>query len=222
MRKLFCRAMKKILVISPHADDEILGCYGYISSEIKKGSKVHVVYGAVGGADSKQVLDPRLDELTKVAEAVGFTWSIIAYNKDAEMDMMSDREIISYLDNTIKKIEPDEVFVNYPSRHQDHKKMYECTMAAMRLKEGFMPSFFALYEYPFITGVEVPNGGCMYFDISDMIDGKVQTFSLYQSQVKTSPSPLNEDGIKALARIRGIECGVKYAEMFYIQKMVVR
>lgn len=214
--------MKKILVISPHADDEILGCYGYISSEIANGSNVHVIYGAVGGVDSKQNLQLRIDEINNVANAVGFTYSILSYNKDAEMDTMSDREVISYIDLSIKEIEPDEVFVNYPSRHQDHKKMYECTMAAMRLKEGFMPSFFALYEYPFITGVEVPNGGCMYFDITERIEDKCKVFSLYHSQVKSSPSPLNEEGIKALSRIRGIECGVKYAEMFYIQKMIKR
>ena len=86
--------MKKILIISPHADDEILGCYGYIVSEISKGSAVHIVYGTVGGADLKQAFDPRLNELEKVAKEIGFTWSIIAFNKDAEMDMMSDREII--------------------------------------------------------------------------------------------------------------------------------
>lgn len=214
--------MKKILVISPHADDEILGCYGYMLSEIEKGSLVHVIFGAVGGVDSKQNLDRRLEEISDVSCAVGFTYSIMAYNKDAEMDKMSDREVISYIDKQIRDFEPDAVFVNYPSRHQDHKKTYECTMAAMRLKEGFMPSFFALYEYPFITGVEVPNGGCMYFDITDKIEAKCNTFSLYKSQVKESPSPLNEEGIKALARIRGIECGVKYAEMFYIQKMLVK
>lgn len=214
--------MKRILIISPHADDEILGCYGYISSEIKKGALVHVVYGAVGGVDSKQVRDERLQEIDNVACEVGFTWSVISYDKDAEMDTLPDREVISYLDKKIAEFKPQEVFVNYPSRHQDHKKMYECTMASMRLKEGFMPSFFALYEYPFITGVEVPNGGCMYFDITDTINEKCYAFSLYRSQVKSEPSPLNEDGIKALARIRGIECGVKYAEMFYVQKMLVR
>lgn len=214
--------MKKILIVSPHADDEILGCYGYISSEIKKGALVHVIYGAVGGVDSKQVRNLRSEEIDNVACEVGFTWSVLSYDKDAEMDTMTDREVISYIDKQIAEFQPDEVFVNYPSRHQDHKKMYECTMAAMRLKEGFMPSFFALYEYPFITGVEVPNGGCMYFDITDRINDKCNVFSLYKSQVKSQPSPLNEEGIKALARIRGIECGVRYAEMFYVQKMLVK
>lgn len=214
--------MKKILIVSPHADDEILGCGGYMISEIAKGSQVYVVYGTVGGVDGKQKMEQRLREIERISSALGFEYSIMTYGKDAEMDSIKDREIISYLDGKIREIEPDEVFVNYASRHQDHKKMYECTLAAMRLKEGYMPPFFALYEYPFITGVEMPSGGYMYFDITDIIDEKVKAFETYESQIKKSPSPLNEDGIKAIASLRGIECGVKYAEMFYIQRQVIK
>lgn len=214
-------AHKKILIIAPHADDEVLGCGGYMLSEISKGAKVHVWFGTIGGRDYRQKYDVRDTELKEVAKAVGFTYGIFARGYDAEMDELNDREVITSLDEVIKEFEPDEVFVNYPSRHQDHKKVYECAMAAMRLKEGYMPPMFALYEYPFITGVEMPNGGYMYVDISDKIEEKSDIFELYASQVKESPSPLNRDGIKALARIRGMECGVKYAEMFYIQRMKI-
>lgn len=212
--------MKKILIVSPHADDEILGCGGYMISEIAKGSQVHVVYGTVGGIGGALEMERRKKEIEKVSSVLGFSYSIMTYGKDAEMDTMRDKDIISYIDAKIKEIEPDEVFVNYASRHQDHKKMYECTLAAMRLKEGYMPPFFALYEYPFITGVEMPNGGYMYFDITDIIDEKVKAFEMYESQIKKSPSPLNEDGIRAIASLRGIESGLKYAELFYVQRQI--
>lgn len=212
--------MKKILIVSPHADDEILGCGGYMISEIAKGSQVHVVYGTVGGIGGALEMERRKKEIERVSSVLGFSYSIMTYGKDAEMDTMRDKDIISYIDAKIKEIEPDEVFVNYASRHQDHKKMYECTLAAMRLKEGYMPPFFALYEYPFITGVEMPNGGYMYFDITDIIDEKVKAFEMYESQIKKSPSPLNEDGIRAIASLRGIESGLKYAELFYVQRQI--
>ena len=214
--------MKKILIVSPHADDEILGCGGYMISEIAKGSQVHVVYGTVGGIGGALEMERRKKEIEKVSSVLGFSYSIMTYGKDAEMDTMRDKDIISYIDAKIKEIEPDEVFVNYASRHQDHKKMYECTLAAMRLKEGYMPPFFALYEYPFITGVEMPNGGYMYFDITDIIDEKVKAFEMYESQIKKSPSPLNEDGIRAIASLRGIESGLKYAELFYVQRQIMK
>lgn len=35
--------MKKILIIAPHGDDEVLGCGGYMLDQIKKGAEVHVL-----------------------------------------------------------------------------------------------------------------------------------------------------------------------------------
>lgn len=61
----------------------------------------------------------------------------------------------------------------------------------------------------------------MYHDISDCIEGKVELFEKYATQIRQSPSPLNREGVLALARIRGVECGVDYAEKFYVQKMML-
>ena len=58
----------------------------------------------------------------------------------------------------------------------------------------------------------------MYHDISDVIDDKIKLFELYKSQIREKPSPLNSNGVKSLAQIRGLEFGVDYAEMFYVIK----
>lgn len=44
--------MKKILVIAPHPDDEVLGCGGFILNRIKEGNKVYVIFlGYLGGKE---------------------------------------------------------------------------------------------------------------------------------------------------------------------------
>lgn len=212
--------MKKILIIAPHSDDELLGCGGYILSQIKQGAQVHVVFGTVGGCDIRQPIERRLQEVDLVAREAGYSYDILYHNKDAEMDTIPAREITTAIDKILSSFKPDEVFVNYPSHHQDHVVIYQCTRAAMRLKEDSMPSLFALYEYPFVNSGDKIPGGLFYYDINEFIDEKVRLFYHYKTQIKTLPSPLNEDGIKALARMRGLECGRTYAEMFYIQKMV--
>ncbi len=40
---------EKLLVIAPHADDEILGCYGLIKKVKKLGGKVYVQILTIGG-----------------------------------------------------------------------------------------------------------------------------------------------------------------------------
>ena len=213
---------KRILVIAPHADDEVLGCGGYLLHQAEEGAAIHLVIGTIGGTDKRQNFDVRLGEFHDVCKALGCRGTYLFKDKDAVMDTIPSFELTKRIDEYIDSLHPDEIFLNYRSRHQDHIKMYDCTMASLRLREGYMPKFVALYEYPFVSdGLDIVRGGKVYHDISDVITGKVEMFKLYSSQVRTAPSPLNGDGIRTLASIRGLECGMKYAEMFYVQKMII-
>lgn len=219
------KVKKRIMVIAPHADDEVLGCGGYLlHSKSMTGGEAHIriVVATVGGADKRQDYQTRIDEFLSVCNALGSEGIVLFDNMDAMLDTKPSRDLISFLDKEIDSFRPDEIFVNYRSRHQDHIKVYDCAMASLRLREGYRPKFVALYEYPFITnGTDRVEGGTAYHDITDVIGDKVNLFNLYGSQVRETPSPLNEEGIKSLAHIRGLECGCEYAEKFYIQKMMV-
>jgi len=89
----------------------------------------------------------------------------------------------------------------------------------MRQREGYVPKMVALYEYPCLEPGEIIDGGRWYHDIGDVIDAKCDLMEKYESQIRKAPSPINEEGIRSLAAIRGRECGADYAELFYIQKM---
>lgn len=214
---------KKILVIAPHADDEILGCGGYLLSQKKEGAEIHVLFGTIGGSHKLQHLEERIKEARKATDAIGASFNIAYTNKDAELDTLGAKEIVTKIDSELDFFKPDEVFINYPSTHQDHIKIYECAMAAMRLRDGYFPKFVALYEYPFILNQSIEiSGGKMFFNIEEYIDQKCNIFcDCYSSQVRGGMSPLNRDGIVELAKLRGKQCGSKYAELFYIQRMVL-
>lgn len=213
--------MKKILVIAPHADDEVLGVGGYLLHEADKGSRIHIIYGAVGGKDKRQDVSVRLSEIKKVCSMLNAEETVLFRGKDAELDTVPSREIICRIDEVIDRIRPDEVFINCRSHHQDHLKMHECAMASMRQREGFVPKMVALYEYPCLEPGEVVDGGRWYHNISDIIYKKGMMLEKYASQIRKAPSPINVDGVMSLASIRGRECGVQYAELFYVQKMVL-
>lgn len=213
---------KKILVIAPHADDEVLGCGGYLLHQSKAGAEIGIIIGTIGGKDSRQDYSVRKKEFDTVCDCLNAKGCCMFRDKDAMLDTIPSVRITSALDKAIDAMCPDEIFLNYRSRHQDHIKMYDCTMASLRLREGYMPKLIALYEYSFVAdGLQMPLGGSMYHDITDNIRDKIVLFSLYKSQIRKPPSPLNHDGIRTLAAFRGMECGVQYAEKFYIQKMMV-
>lgn len=211
--------MKKILVIAPHADDEVLGVGGYLLHESQKGNSIHIIYGAIGGKDIRQNTNTRELEVMSVVQSLKATYKVLFYGKDAELDTVPSRSIISDIDKEVDEYRPDEVFINCTSHHQDHKKLYECAMASMRQREGYVPKMVALYEYPCLEPGEIIDGGRWYHDIGDVIDAKCDLMEKYESQIRKAPSPINEEGIRSLAAIRGRECGADYAELFYIQKM---
>lgn len=212
---------KKILVIAPHADDEVLGCGGYLLHQKEQGAQIALVIGTIGGKDKRQDYGTRFAEFESVCDILGAYKMVLYGDKDAMMDTLPAFDITSRLDKIVDDFRPDEVFINYCSLHQDHIKMYECALASARLREGYAPRLVALYEYPFATTQVGPiGGGFMYHDISDCIEDKVALFEKYATQIRKSPSPLNREGIMALARIRGVECGCEYAEKFYVQKIM--
>ncbi len=213
---------KKILVIAPHADDEVLGVGGYLLHQQALGAEIMIVIGTIGGTDVRQNFDVRMAEFRAVCERLGARGEVLFHNMDTLMDTLPAFEITSRLDKIVDAFRPDEIFINYRSLHQDHIKLYECALASMRLREGYSPRLIALYEYPFATTQVGPiGGGYMYHDITDCIEEKVALFELYTTQIRQSPSPLNREGVLALARIRGVECGTEYAEKFYVQKMMI-
>ena len=221
-RYFFMQNKKKILVLAPHADDEVLGCGGYLMHQKAEGAIIMIVVATIGGTDKRQNIDERKDEFLNVLNEIGAEGKVLYYGKDALLDTVTAFELTSRIDKIIDEFRPDEVFLSYKSRHQDHIKLYDCALASFRLREGYQPKLIALYEYPFVQdGLEPVKGGKMYHDISDVIDRKIAVFNLYKSQVRQSPSPLNGDGIRKFSSFRGIESGLEYAELFYVQKMIV-
>lgn len=213
---------KKILVLAPHADDEVLGCGGYLLHQKQQGAAVKIVVATIGGADCRQDKAIRTSEFASVLKELGADGVCLFDGLDALLDTIPSFDLTSKIDKIIDEFRPDEVFLSYKSRHQDHIKLYDCALASFRLREGYMPKLIALYEYPFIEdGLATVAGGKMYHDISDNLADKIALFNLYASQVRKSPSPLNEDGIRKFAAFRGIEAGIDYAEMYYIQKMII-
>ena len=212
--------MKQIMIISPHGDDEILGMGGYIINEIQKGNKVHIIFGTDGVNEKNCKI--RRQEIESVSKFIGFTYEILYHNKDGILYTIDKREITKRIDDRIDELKPDEFYCCYPSHHQDHETMYECAQICMRLKTGWMPKIYGVYEYPFINNGCIPKGGLLYYDITYSFDKKTKAFELYKSQNKKYPSPLNNEAIEILAKMRGMECGCKYAELIYIKKIIVK
>src|ERR671913_364412 len=113
----------------------------------------------------------------------------------------------------IKKADPDIVLTHsLCDTHHDHRAIAASTMEAGR----FVPNILA-YEIP-VTRDFKPQ---VYYDISDVIDGKIQLINIFLSQ--RSKSFLQSNAIRGLAQYRALQSrfdnSVSCVEAFEVQKL---
>lgn len=217
--------MRKTLVIAPHPDDDVLSFAGYIITEKAKGNKVYLSVMTCGGPNSKASYEERLKEFEEAMTFLNVDYfEVWKPNFDGLLDTIPNSQITTYIDSMIEKWKPDNILTCYPSTHSDHIALYNGFQASMRLKEGHLPNLVAFGEYPFILpSLTVPTGGKLYLPMTEKVfKRKCEAFKIYKSQQKKSPSPLGIEGIRILSETRGLECGHKYAEMYYVQRIIKR
>jgi len=201
--------MKK-LVISPHIDDEILGCGGILD---KKSLVLHC------GVEDRSYVSAkkRLEEINEVKKASGFKMKLLKnkVNSYKETDLISDFE------KTINDFNPDIAFIPYPSYNQDHREVYNASMVALRPHDqNFFVKKVVIYEQPhtfFWSKNKISDFNPSYFVPID-IEKKLKLYSLLKSQIRSFRSL---DHVRSLAALRGGQCNHKFAEAFEILRWIV-
>lgn len=216
-----------ILVIAPHADDEVLGCGGLIRRRIEEGHTAEVIVATMGtvhrGGQMKASAEMRQCELEEAARRLGVEVPrVLFHGYENRLDTLPLLDIISDFDDLFTERRCDQVFIPYPSHHQDHRIVFDACFSALREKGRTQtPSLIAAYEYPYIEWTPRNfSGGKLYVDITSYLEQKLHALAAYPSQLGPPPHPISPQAVTALAAMRGLGCGRPYAELFYVLKMV--
>lgn len=230
--------MKRVLAVSPHADDVELGCSGALSRWLTEGVEVKVVtvlvkpekQAHVGGVVQAR---ERVSEFTEAMMRLckgrdGLHWQTLITSSDIEFDLCSfpKSKLVQSLDAQIADFKPDTLLMPVPSFHQEHQFVYEACVAASRTTRYPNPlKTVAAYEYPAVNwgpsaDWSAAKGG-WYVDISKHIATKMDVIAAHVSQCyRREQSLISLEAVKALARFRGIEAGTEYAELFHLLRRV--
>jgi LmbE family N-acetylglucosaminyl deacetylase len=222
------RMSEHLLVVAPHADDEVLGCGGLIAKRARAGWAVHVVIAAAGGitprgATELPTVDARQAELRAACDLLDVAQVTVLYpGYDMRMDTVPMLEIVSKLDALLDATPYAEVYLPYASINHDHQVLYRAMLAALRPAAGRkLPRLTAAYEYALIGWQpEPPAGGKLYVAIDELLDIKLSALRCYPSQVRPFPHPCSPEAVRALAHFRGMEIGVSAAELFYVLREI--
>jgi LmbE family N-acetylglucosaminyl deacetylase len=227
--------MKSVLIIAAHPDDEILGCGGLMAKYGLRGVIFKILF--IGEGSTCRFEDYISDEGVLAVKQRNSS-AIKALNalnvKDIEFNnlpcgRLDQTPIISInkiIEKSIKKFMPDTVLTHSPNdANNDHKIVFNA--AVMATRPGAQNHVNTLMSYEVLSSSEwayveafTPN----YFEelTEKEVDLKWTALSHYESEIKNYPFPRSSGGVKALAMMRGMQSGFKYAEAFRIIRMFQR
>lgn len=219
----------RILVVSPHADDETLGAGGLLLKMKTLGSDNYWLnftdmteaYGYASEEVSK-----RAAEIEKVKELLSISEYYNLGLKPAELDGYSRSSLIVKVADIIKEVKPDWVILPfYGDIHTDHGIVFDTVVACTKsfrypfIKKVLMMEVVS--ETEFACGGEIfrPN---FFVDISEFIEKKKSVAKVYESEMGVHPFPRSMKSIESLAAVRGANAGCEFAEAFMIVKEIMK
>ncbi|SHJ14431.1 PIG-L deacetylase family protein [Pseudobutyrivibrio xylanivorans] len=215
----------KVMVISPHPDDETLGAGGTL---LKMKSEGHEIYWLnitnmkpEYGYTPERIAE-RNGEIQKVKETYGFDGFYNLELEPAGVDKIDLGKFIPMLKEVFEEVKPELLLLPYQHDvHSDHRVIFEaaysCTKSfrAPYLKTVLAMEILSETDQAMQENGFVPN---VFVDITDYIDKKIEIMNTYESEITAPPFPRNAEAIKGLAAYRGATAYYKYAEAFYLIK----
>lgn len=200
-----------ILAIGAHPDDIELGCGGMLIKAVKQGHKIWM-YTLTRGAASGDP-EQRTREQIEAAKFIGADTLWIDEFEDTKLNL--NVELIRRIESVIGYSHADVVFTHpIGDTHHDHRAVGEATLEAGR----FVPSILS-YEMP-VTREFKPH---IYYDISDVIDDKIELLSVFSSQHNMNKIFICSSATKGLAQYRALQSRlsplVTSVEAFEVLKM---
>lgn len=230
---------QRLLVLSPHADDEAFGCAGTIAKVKKLGGEAYIMLFSVGDlaqydSGGKVVKGSlREEEFRQTAQLLGVDgWDLIY--RDAEthlrLETIPRREMIHVIEQSssvsLEKIKPTMVALPAVSYNQDHCAVFEAGFTACRPGTPgvkHFPPTVLVYDNPtlFWNMERQKFHANFYVDISEFLDIKLKALSMHQSQQKPSLHHCSPENLENLVRLRGSEISVEAAEAFTCLRFVL-
>jgi N-acetylglucosamine malate deacetylase 1 len=218
----------KVLVVSPHPDDETLGAGGSILKFKKQGHNIFWLnftdISKKYGYPIKQV-EKRQAEIQKVKNAYSFDGF---YNLGLKPCFLSEYKRAGLIDKTSKilsTIKPEVVILPFKNDpHSDHRMVFEivysCTKVfrAPFIQEILMMEILSETEFSSSDNGFVPN---YFVDVSDYLDQKISIAENYTKELLKHPFPRSASNIRALATYRGATAGCQFAESFILLKKIL-
>lgn len=203
--------VKTALFLAPHTDDVELGCGATLARYSEEGVDVYAAAFYCGRSTEQQTETNTLQrEYESAMNLLGIkSQNLYRYHYPARCFDRHRQEILESMRELKRCLQADIVFV--PSSYDFHQDHQVICREALRV-----------WKDTSIWGYELPWNHTVFhaqaFTVLQErhVQAKWEALQEYHSQFKLGRPYFDEDIIRSLARMRGIQCGARWAEAFEV------
>lgn len=222
---------RRILVIAPHADDEILGCGATIAKYVSSGDEVSVLIATDAHIGAPELFTrERVDTVRKEAldahQLLGIKETRFLDFPAPALDVHPSYKMANAILEIIKDVRPDTLYIPFPGDiHLDHFIIHRASIVAARPQGNYTVKNIFCYETLSETEWASSHGANSFFpncfvDVSNCFSKKLDAMRCFKSQLRGFPHSRSIEALEALAKFRGATIGVERAESFSIERVI--
>jgi len=225
--------MARILIIAPHADDDVLGVGGTIAKRASEGHDITIAIMTGHGCEphplwGKETWDVVRKEAKDAHKILGVAETVFCELPAVllpDQPLYKNNQVVA---EVIERTQPEILYVPFLfDMHRDHRELvYACNVAwrpvskiGKRIREIYMYETLSETHWniqPQEPGF-TPN---VWVDITDFLDSKINALRCFHSQMQPFPATRSIEAVKALATWRGTTVGFHAAEAFILVRML--
>lgn len=228
-----------LLVISPHPDDEVLGCGGLIKKIKDRGGKVYVLFLTVGETndyrkEGKSTKNERMLEVEAVAKFLkydGYHFAFPGNQYHLRLDGVPQIEIMGKIERgtpvSLNVIKPTIVATpSLPDYNQDHRSGTQALFGAARpMPDETKPLQRMILGYESVPTADwwsSPRTFNFFVSLNDAdVEAKIEALKLYRSQIRSGSHPRSIESLRYLSYHRGRSAGAFAAEAYYCYRIII-
>jgi LmbE family N-acetylglucosaminyl deacetylase len=222
---------RKILIVAPHCDDEVLGCGGLMSKSQTEGIPVYVAIVTNGHLGAPELFpiegtEKVRGEALQAHRFFGVCETFFLDFPALKLSTSPSYRLSLRLEELIQSLGITDLYLPHRGDiNSDHRIAFEAALVAAR--PGISNPIKKIYCYetlsetewapPFVGDLFVPT---VFSNITAHIDRKIEGFCFFETQIKAAPHPRSAEVIRSLAQYRGATACVPYAESYMVIRQI--
>lgn len=213
--------MSKVLCVTAHMDDEVLGVGGTLARHVKMGDMVQLIC-VCWNSYRKMLPDNGFAQFVESCSRLDLTiYDCLRFD-----DQLLNDSMLLNVENAIReqmKFEPTLIYTHW---HQDLNRDHRLVSEAVQLiaRPNRPGRKFSVCEFPTPSSTEYGWAGFQpntWMDIKNTLDAKVKAMEAYKTDVQSYPLPRHPQMLRMIAAANGSQVGLESAEVFNLTRMVI-